>query len=168
MEAFNAKPTRALFPALLGILLLMFVASLIPAAVSAHAALERSEPPAGTVLPESPAELKLWFTEPLESAFTGADLLDASGAPVAGVSSAIADQDAHLLVVTPPALTDGAYTVAWRTLSSADGHTLEGYFGFSVGEGGSAPTIAPPFTADQRARELSRASPWSGSLPCWR
>src|SRR5687767_12963393 len=115
--------------------------------VSAHAALERSDPPAGAVLPDAPATVRLWFTEPLEARFTQAQLLDAAGDPVAGVSSAIAPDDDYALVVTLPAkLPDGGYTVVWRNLSAADGHTLEGYFGFHVGTGGT-PGSVPAMTA---------------------
>ena len=104
--------------------------------------------------------IRLWFTEPLEARYTRAQLLNAAGEPVAGVSSAVAPDDDHALVVTLPAdIPDGGYTVAWRTLSAADGHTLEGYFGFQVGAGG-APGSPPPGVsspAHDTARALTRA-----------
>jgi copper transport protein len=128
--------------------------------LAAHAALERSDPPAGAILPHAPATIRLWFTEPLEARFTRAQLLSAAGEPVAGVSSTIAPDDDHQLVVTLPAdLPDGAYTVAWRNLSAADGHTLEGYFGIRVGDG-TAPSSAPALVASagyDTARALTRA-----------
>jgi copper transport protein len=44
-------------------------------------------------------------------------------------------------VVSLPALHDGVYVVAWRTLSAADGHTAEGTFSFGVGDvAGVTPT----------------------------
>lgn len=124
---------------------------------AAHAALDRSDPPAGAVLSESPGEIRLWFTEPLEVAFTGADLLDASGQPVPGTRARIATDNPYLLLLTLPGLADGPYTVAWRTLSSADSHTLEGYFGFSVGVAGAAAPLGEGSGATtDRARELTR------------
>src|SRR5215210_4931971 len=74
----------------------------------AHAALVRSDPPAGAVLPDAPSTIRLWFTEPLEARYTQAQVLNASGEPVAGVSSAITPEDDHALVVTLPTdLPDG-------------------------------------------------------------
>jgi methionine-rich copper-binding protein CopC len=69
-----------------------------------------------------------------KTTFTGARLLDRSGREIADVIVAIAQHDDHELVMRPAApLPEGAYTVAWQTLSAADGHTLQGYFGFRVG-----------------------------------
>src|SRR3954452_13791254 len=114
---------------------------------NAHAALVRSDPAAGVSLDRPPTEIRIWFAEPLEASYTGAQLLDVTGAPVPGTTVAIASDDNQALVLTPPAnLPDGPYTVAWRTLSAADGHTLQGYFGFRVGAGtesGFVPTTGP-------------------------
>jgi copper transport protein len=129
-----------------------------PASVDAHAALERSDPPAGASLPEPPTEIRLTFTEPLESAYTGADLLDGAGDPVPDVAvSSSPDNDHQLIVVPSSPLADGNYTVAWRTLSAADGHTLQGYFGFAVGVAASGElTVAPAPAGSETARALSR------------
>jgi copper transport protein len=141
-----------------GLLLVFLVGGVSHA--GAHAALVRSDPPPGAVLPDAPSTIRLWFTEPLEARYTQAQLLKAAGEPVAGVSSAIAPDDDHQLVVTLPAdLPDGGYTVAWRNLSAADGHTLEGYFGIRVGAG-TVPDSAPgqvASTGNDTARALTRA-----------
>src|SRR5215204_5201838 len=107
--------TRAC-PAFVTALLLLILSV---SGVDSHAALARSEPAAGSILSESPAEIRLWFTEPLEESFTGAELLDDAGQDVSGVSFSVATNDPHQLVVLPPTLPDGGYTVAWRTLSAA-------------------------------------------------
>jgi copper transport protein len=123
-----------------GVLWLLLLA--FPASVDAHAAFERSDPAAGATLTEAPAEIRIWFTEPLEQSYTGADLLDAAGAKVPDITVAIAPDDGHQLIIDPPAdLPEGGYTVAWRTLSAADGHTLEGYFGFRIGTGSAGGTV---------------------------
>jgi copper transport protein len=126
-------------------------------AAQAHAALLRSDPAAGAHLDTPPAAIRMWFAEPLETSYTGADLLDAAGNPVAA-TVAIAPDDDHQLVLTPPSgLADGAYTVAWRTLSAADGHTLQGYFGFRIGAGtasGFVPIAAPE--GNETIRALTR------------
>jgi copper transport protein len=122
-------------------------------------ALTRSEPAAGVILPAPPSHIGIWFSEPLETTYTGARLLDASGTEVAGVAVNVADDDDHELVMTPAApLPDGAYTVAWQTLSAADGHTLQGYFGFRVGNA-AAPAAAigeAPSAPGESARALTR------------
>ncbi|MCA9877768.1 MAG: copper resistance protein CopC/CopD, partial [Thermomicrobiales bacterium] len=139
-----------------GALLLLLLVTTGTAA--AHAALDRSDPPSGAVLPDAPAEVRLHFTEPLEPRFTRADLLDAAGQPVSGSASRVAPENDHLLIMSLPSdLPDGGYTVAWRNLSAADGHTLQGYFGFAIGAGGAPGAAAPELTAAPDApRELSR------------
>lgn len=148
--------TLRLLP-LLGVLLLLALAH--PAGVEGHAAFARSEPPAGAVLPEPPSEIRIWFTEPLEPDFSKATLLDASGDAVPGATSAVAAGDRYQLVVslaTP--LPDGGYTVAWSNVSAADGHTLQGYFGFRVGAGpeGAAEVAAAATTGNQALLTISR------------
>ncbi len=142
-------------PVLGAVLLLLLT---FPGEAGAHAALSRSEPTAGSVLAQSPVAIRLWFTEPLEQSYTGAELFDAAGEAVAGTSFAIAPEDPRLLVVMPPDLADGGYVVSWRTLSAADGHTLQGYFGFRVGDGATDEFVAPPTDSSgvESARALTR------------
>jgi copper transport protein len=141
---------------LCGTLLWLLLAS--TAGSAAHAAPDRSEPASGAVLPDAPSDVRIWFTEPLEPRFTRADLLDAAGQPIPGGASQVAPDNDHLLILTlPPDLPDGGYTVAWRNLSAADGHTLQGYFGFAIGAGGAPGAMAPELSAAPDApRELSR------------
>ena len=44
--------------------------------------------------------------------------------------------DPRMLVAAAPSMPDGSYSVTWRSLSAADGHTAEGFFTFAVGGGG--------------------------------
>ena len=93
-------------------------------------------PPAGASLDTPPTEIRIWFAEPLEALLHRRAAARCHRDPVAGATAAIApDDDQELVLTPPPDLPDGAYTVAWRTLSAADGHTLAGYFGFRVGAG---------------------------------
>jgi copper transport protein len=101
---------------------------------AAHAFLDSSDPAANAVVPNPPQTVSLHFTEPLETSYSRADLVDQNGQPVPGAASAIAPGDANTMVVTLPAgLGHGTYALLWRTLSTADGHTAQGYLPFTIG-----------------------------------
>ncbi|MFQ5577408.1 MAG: copper resistance protein CopC, partial [Anaerolineae bacterium] len=132
------------------ILLLVALATtlLVPAAM-AHATLVRSDPADGAVLPASPREVRLWFDEDISANFSTAQLLDAGGRPVAGVGIHTDPADPTLLLLTPPPLPDGVYSVLYKVLSNTDGHFSQGLLVFGVGEGvkmgaAVAPVAEPP------------------------
>lgn len=102
--------------------------------VLAHAGLVASSPGAGAIVPESPDEIRLIFGEPLEAQVTSIDIVDLNRAPVLTRVGEIDPNDPYALVVANPQLPDGVYGLTWRTLSSADGHTAEGFFNFGVGD----------------------------------
>jgi methionine-rich copper-binding protein CopC/putative copper export protein len=102
--------------------------------VLAHAQLVASSPASGAVLPESPGELRLVFSEPLESQVTSFDLAMMDGTPILDRAGEIDPEDPHAIVATPPQLADGIYSINWRSLSAADGHVTEGFLYFGVGE----------------------------------
>ena len=102
--------------------------------VSAHANLVRSDPPANTALDVPPTEIRLWFTEPLEPDFSAITLRDSVGDSVALPDSEIDLADPMQMMVRPGDLADGLYTVAWRAVSTSDGHATQGSFVFAVGE----------------------------------
>ncbi len=99
----------------------------------AHANLIRSEPPANSTLDASPDRIALWFSEPMEAAFSEIQVLNSAGVRVDNKDSAVDANDLTLMSVNLPELPDGTYTVAWRNLSTIDGHGLRGSFIFSVG-----------------------------------
>jgi copper transport protein len=101
--------------------------------VLAHAQLVASSPAAGSVLPESPDELRLVFSEPLEADFSSLDVYGQDGKPLIDHGGTVDPSDQFALVVADPNLPDGIYSLTWRTLSSADGHSAEGFFTFGVG-----------------------------------
>jgi methionine-rich copper-binding protein CopC/putative copper export protein len=106
--------------------------------VLGHSQLVTSVPAAGDVVAASPTEIRLVFSEPIEPAYTTLDLIGPDGATIA---SSIGDRDPadqYTLVAAVSSLTDGVYTVNWRALSAADGHTTSGFFTFGVGD------VSPP------------------------
>jgi methionine-rich copper-binding protein CopC len=103
----------------------------IASVVSAHAFLDHATPAVGSSVHGSPAEVKLWFTQHLEPAFSSAQVLDRSGKRVDKAGAHVDPGDPALLVVTLPPLPPGTYRVTWRVLS-VDTHVTEGDFNFDV------------------------------------
>jgi copper transport protein len=123
-------------PALLGLFALLVSPALPGQAggVYAHAQLVAATPGAGEVLDAAPAEIRLIFSEPIEGAGTSVDLADDDGALIAERVGDVDPEDPYALVFEPPTLSDGVFTVTWRTLSAADGHAAEGFFSFGIGD----------------------------------
>lgn len=116
------------------VLLIGFIVGLLAfSPVLAHANLARSNPAANASLQSSPAEIRLWFTEPLEPNYSHFTLRDTSGQPVATQPSQIDPTDARQLFMPVANLPNGLYTVVWRTVSAADGHPSQGSFAFGIG-----------------------------------
>ena len=100
-----------------------------------HSQLVSSSPGAGQVVPTSPSQLRLVFSEPIEGRYTSLNLLDANGTLLlAGVGS-VDPTDPNALVesLTTP-LPDGAYTISWQAVSASDGHNTSGFLTFAVGK----------------------------------
>jgi methionine-rich copper-binding protein CopC len=108
----------------------MLAAILAPHA-SAHAHLDRALPAVGTAVHESPRELRLWFTQRLEPAFSTVRVEDNKGTRVDNDDPQVDAGDARVLRVSLPRLVPGTYRVKWRVLS-VDTHVSEGDFTFDV------------------------------------
>ncbi|MCC6792391.1 MAG: copper resistance protein CopC, partial [Thermomicrobiales bacterium] len=129
------------------VLLLWFAIAAVDAErAAAHAFLESSDPPANAVLPDTPAQFRIRFTEPLERvASTKAALYDQVGQLVPGTNVVFDDSDRHVMIVQlPDRLENGTYSVVWQTLSSADGHPAKGYIPFTVGTVDDVRSVVPP------------------------
>jgi copper transport protein len=115
--------------------------------VAAHAFLESSDPTPSAVLPTAPQSVTLTFTEPLESSYSRAELFDATGAQVPGATSSIGPEPRSMIVQIPPGLSNGTYSLLWRTLSTVDGHTAQGYLPFTIGTAADVRVAAQPSAA---------------------
>ncbi|HEY2862301.1 MAG TPA: copper resistance protein CopC [Casimicrobiaceae bacterium] len=100
-------------------------------AVSAHAFLDHAVPAVGSTVHAPPSQVRLWFTQELEPAFSTVQVSDATGKRVDQGDARVDDRDATLLTVSVPALAPGRYRVTWRVLS-VDTHASEGDFSFNV------------------------------------
>jgi hypothetical protein len=90
---------------LAGLSLLMAIA-LSPGAALAHAFLDHSVPAVGSTV-SAPTELRLFFTQDLEPAFSGVAITTDDGRAVAIGAPAIAPQNRAEMVVKLPALASG-------------------------------------------------------------
>jgi copper resistance protein C len=98
---------------------------------AAHASLVRTMPDADSSIRESPATLKLWFSGPLEPAFSIVEVLDGTGKRVDKGDPQVEGVDRKLLQVSLPPLPAGPYRVTWRVLS-VDRHVTQGDFTFDI------------------------------------
>ena len=105
-----------------------------PERALAHAVLLRSVPPSSQTLARAPDEVRLLFSEPIDIVFSGIHVSNAAGQLVDRGDTRVEPGDDHQLVVSlQPALPDGIYTVAWRSLSTIDVHPDEGQSRLFVG-----------------------------------
>ncbi len=121
---------------LAGALVLAPAAPSAMAAMSAarfHVALTKAEPGMNDTLTTSPTEIKLWFSEPVQAAVTGARLTGPGDrvVPVGAVRIAAAPKSPAVAAITGK-LASGKYTVAWKTMDAEDGHPASGTFTFVV------------------------------------
>ena len=97
----------------------------------AHALLVKAEPPRRAVLAKAPTQVRLWFNEEIESAYSSLVVLDAEKHPVSEVTFQLAPDDQKSIVLPLPELAPGKYSVKFRVLS-VDGHVVESSFDFTV------------------------------------
>ena len=104
---------------------------LLPARLSAHAFLERSDPPVGSKVHSVPAAVRIWFTEAIEPRFSSIQVFDATGKQVDKKDTHSDPSNRSLLQVSLPPLGPGTYKVVWRVMS-LDTHVTNGDFRFQV------------------------------------
>lgn len=139
-------------PLALALVAVFFLALASSKTASAHAVLERSEPAAGARLVVPPSEIEMWFNEPLEQSFSGAELLRSNGRAVPETTVHFDSSDETHMTLVVDDLGPGYYTVAWQTLSTIDDHEWRGSFSFVVlNPDGSVPIEGPFDNGDTRS-----------------
>ena len=101
------------------------------AGAGAHAFLERADPRVGSTVRTPPAQVRLWFTESLEPAFSNGRVVNEAGQRVDMGDGQVDSANLALLRISLPPLLPGTYKVIWRVLA-IDGHVTEGDFTFRV------------------------------------
>ncbi len=134
------KLRRFLFIALPLALCLSFF---LPATASAHAILLHSDPAQDAVLNTPPPQVRMWFSEDLNPAFSTAVVVNATNHRVDKQDAHVSPADSKEMDVSlNPNLPPSVYVVIYRTDSAADGHILRGSFIFTVARpDGSAPSL---------------------------
>jgi copper resistance protein C len=97
----------------------------------AHAMLDHANPRVGSSVKAVPGRVELWFTEPLEPAFSTLKVVDADGRQVDGRDAEVDKGDRKHLSVSVLSMPPGRYRVIWRVVS-VDTHATEGDFTFDV------------------------------------
>lgn len=128
--------------------------------IHAHANLVRSDPAANSLVATSPSEVVLEFREAPELDFADVVLYDAEGNVVLEAPLQASPQGELVTLFEPPSLPNGTYTVAWRVVSTVDGHATQGFFAFSVGERSAAPAEVSGIGTDPPPKALSVFSRW--------
>jgi copper resistance protein C len=108
------------------------IAATATVAASAHAFLDHADPKVGSTVAVAPGELRIWFTQDLEPAFTTAEVLDETGKRVDTGHAEVDPNDRVLVRVPLNKLGPGTYTANWRVVS-VDTHPTQGHFTFRVG-----------------------------------
>src|SRR5438876_2935777 len=129
----------------IALLLALCLAFLFPAIASAHAILLRSDPPKDARLNAAPQQVRMWFSEDLNPAFSTAVVVNAQNKQVDQKDAHVSPADSKEMDINlQPNLPPSVYIVIYRTDSAIDGHILRGSFIFTVANpDGSLPTLNP-------------------------
>ncbi|MFC3394863.1 copper homeostasis periplasmic binding protein CopC [Brenneria rubrifaciens] len=98
-------------------------------ALWAHAHLKSQTPVADSTVDAAPATLTLTFSENIEPAFSGVEIVDGARQSQAISKTSVARNQMNVTLANP--LASGRYLVNWRVLS-VDGHKLKGSYRFTV------------------------------------
>ncbi len=144
---------------LIAVLLAMGLALVLPGTSEAHAILLRSDPAQNAVLSVPPDQVRLWFSEALNPAFSTVVVVNAQSRRVDNQDAQLSLGNASEMDVTlHPNVPPGVYTVVWRADSNDDGHVLSGSFLFTVANpDGTVPTLSPG--ANPGAKALGSSQP---------
>jgi hypothetical protein len=114
-----------------GLALALVTCALTASDAGGHAVLQRAEPRVESTLKRPPDEVRLYFSEHLEPAYSSLRVLNDRDVQVDRRDSRVDRASPTLLRATLPGLPAGRYKVLWRVLS-IDGDVTEGAFTFRI------------------------------------
>jgi copper transport protein len=138
----------------LGLMASVLFALLIAGGAQAHAVLVGANPPANSRIDAAPAEMRLFFNEPLEATFSSVAVVDAAERDY--VASVQLDATERALVAAMNPMPDGLYKVRWQTLSQSDGHPRSGLYLLAI----NTTLPAAELTSDDGLAPLDVALRW--------
>jgi copper transport protein len=138
----------------------------------AHAELLIATPSPGVGISQAPGAAVLKFSEPLNRNLSRIHVFDQSGRDVAKGATLTVEGDAQAMERKLGLMQPGVYTVEWTTVSSVDGHTLQGSYSFGIGTAtaGRARVKASPVDSEGwlgligRFAALTGLALWAGSV----
>jgi hypothetical protein len=113
------------------ICLMLLLSSAAATHAPAHAFVDHAEPPVGGKVKQMPQEVRIWFTEKIELAFSSIKVFDGSGKQIDKADTHADPANQTLLHLSLPPLNSGTYKVVWRVVS-VDTHVTNGDFTFQV------------------------------------
>lgn len=120
--------------------------------ISAHAGPRASDPLDGATLGDTPAVVKLSFSEKPEASLSVIRVLDTAGVAYQIGAPGLVPGDPLALAVPVRPLDRGVYIVNWRIVSAVDGHATGGMYAFGVRMAPTNVAVAAPVTAAPASR----------------
>ena len=111
---------------------ILIVLTLTTVLVHAHAFLDHAQPRVGSSSTQSPPQVKIWFTEELEGAFSHIQVFNSAGAEVDKKDCKVDAANKAIMTVSLPPLPPGDYKVRWSAVA-IDTHHTTGTYPFTVG-----------------------------------
>jgi methionine-rich copper-binding protein CopC len=145
---------KAFMAAVLGSLLLL----VSPAPAYAHADFIRSAPANGSTVAKAPSSIRITFNEPVT--IDSAMILDASGSTVPSSSA----MNGAVLTLTPASTLRAGITTAEFSVTSDDGHQVDGAIAFIIGKPGARGAAQPVVTSPSVTTRLNGSRPGALTL----
>lgn len=130
-RAVSPRPARAARAVLALVAAALVLVGPWASVAGAHASLVSVDPADGSRLDESPAQVRLVFSEAVSADLGGVQVVSADGDQVQ--SGAARVQGGEVEIDLEPDLPDGTYVISYRVIS-ADGHPVRGGSVFGVGD----------------------------------
>ncbi len=148
----------------MALLLALAAVTLLSSRASAHSELVAAEPAPGAQLAQSPAEIRLTFSEPV-AASSQIVVMGENFQQVEGLVPQFNPEQPQVVYTPLPPLPEGIYTVQWVAVSN-DGHEISGSYSFSVtpaASGGTTDAVTPaPMVAENPP--TPRSAWWLGVI----
>lgn len=129
-----------------------------PAPAYAHADFIRSTPANGSTVAKAPSSVRITFNEPVT--IDSAKILDASGSTVPSSSA----MNGAVLTLTPASSLRAGITTAEFSVTSDDGHQVDGAIAFIIGKPGARGAAQSVVTSPSIATRLNGSRPGALTL----